>query len=75
MYRNLSVKTKKSAKHRMAREDCERICLAFTFACVVYENLKIPKLSPMADDAITRVIGIMGSLVYICGLNPKKYQP
>ena len=32
----------------------ERICFAFTFACVVVKNRKILKLIPMADDAITR---------------------
>ena len=38
------------------------------FACVVGKNQKTPKLSPMADDAITRGgIGGLGSLVYICG--------
>ena len=54
----------------MAREDRERICFVFAFACVVGKNPKTAKLSPMADDAITR--GGVGSLVsplYICGSN------
>ena len=38
----------------MAQEDGERICLASSFACVISKNLKTPKLSPMADEAITR---------------------
>ena len=56
------------AKSRVAREDRERICLAFAFACVVGKNPKTPNLSPMADDAIIQ--GGIGSLVsplYICG--------
>ena len=48
-------------------EDCKRICFAFAFACVVGKNPKTPKLSPMADYAITRGgIGSLVSLVYIC---------
>ena len=51
----------------MTREDCERICFAFSVVCVGGKNLKTPKLSPMADDAITQgCIGGLGSLVYIC---------
>ena len=57
------------AKSRTAREDRKRIfCFAFSFTCVVRKNPKTPKMSPMADDAITR--GGKGSLVsplYICG--------
>ena len=50
------------------RKDRERICCAFAFVCVIGKNLKTPKLSPMADDAITRGgIGGLGSLVYIYG--------
>ena len=57
-----------TAKSRTVREDCERICFAFTFACVVGKNPKTPKLNPMADDAITRVgIGSLVSPSYICG--------
>ena len=48
-------------------------CLAFALACVVSKNPKTPKLSPMADDAITQGgIEGLGSLVYICGFNQKK---
>ena len=62
----------KSNKRKIAREDCERICLSFIFACVVGKNPKTPKLSPMTDNAITRGgIGGLESLVYICGDNPK----
>ena len=51
-----------------ALEDRERICFAFDFACVVGKNPKPPKLSSMADDAITRgSIGSLVSLMYICG--------
>ena len=51
-----------------ARKDCERIYYAFAFACVVGKNPKTPKLSPMAEDAITQGgIGSLVSLVYICG--------
>ena len=46
--------------------DCERICFTFTFVHVVHKNLKTPKLSPIADDAITcGDIGSLVSLVYI----------
>ena len=60
-------------KSRRAREDHELFCFGFSFlfsfACVVGKILKTPKLSPMADDAITRGgIGSLISLVYICGL-------
>ena len=52
----------------MVCED-ERICFAFVFACMVGKNPKTPKLSPMADNAITPGgIGCLGSLVYICGM-------
>ena len=55
----------------MARKDRERIGFAFVFVCVVGKNPKTPKLSPIADDAITRGgIGGLGSLVYICGFCP-----
>ena len=37
------------------------------FVCVVGKNRKTPKLSPVADNAITRGSIGMGSLVYICG--------
>ena len=41
---------------------------AFAFACVVCKNLKTPKLSTMAEDAITwGGIGILVSTLYICG--------
>ena len=50
----------------MAREDHERICFAFAFACVVGKNQKTPKLSSMADNAITwGGLGSQVSLVYI----------
>ena len=53
----------------MARKDRGRICVAFICVCVVDKNLKIPNLSPMAADAITRGgIGGLGSPVYIYGL-------
>ena len=53
----------------MVCEDRERICFAFISACVVGKNPKTPKLSPMADDTMTRGgIGGLGSLVYICVL-------
>ena len=41
-------------KHSMACKDRGRICFALIFACSVGKNLKIPKLSPVVDDAITR---------------------
>ena len=60
MYRDLRMKPNKP-------KDCERVCFAFIFACVVGKIPKTPKLSPMADDAITQGgIGGLGSLVYIC---------
>ena len=63
------MKTNK-CKYRKAHKDCERISFAFIFARVVSKNLKTPKLSPMADDAITwGGIGGLGSPVYICGPN------
>ena len=55
------------AKSRTAHEDRERIYFVFAFACVVGKNPNTPKLSPIADDAITR--GSIRSLVsplYIC---------
>ena len=59
----------KNVKCRMAREDREHICLAFIFGCVVGKSPKTPKLSPTADDAITRGgIGGLGSPVYVCTL-------
>ena len=64
------------AKSGMVREDCERSCFTFIFGyvvgifgCMVCKNQETPKLSSMADDAITRGgIGGLGSLVYICAL-------
>ena len=42
------------------------------FSFVVRKNLKTSKLSPMADNAITRgCIGGLRSLVYICGATSK----
>ena len=56
-------------KRCTARDDRGRICFAFTFACVVDKNPKTPKLSPIADDTITRGnIGSPVSLVYSCGI-------
>ena len=50
-------------KPHMAQENRARI----GFAYVVSKNPKTPKLSSMADDAITwGGIGGLGSLVYIC---------
>ena len=47
----------------MAHKDCECAC----FACMVGKNPKTLKLSPMANDAITRGgIGNLVSLVYLC---------
>ena len=41
-------------------------CFAFAFERVVGKSQKTPKLSPMADDVITRGgIGCLVSLVYI----------
>ena len=57
-------KDKQAQKPSTACEDCERTCFAFIFTCVVVKNPKTPKLSPMADDAITRS-GI-GGLVSLC---------
>ena len=60
----------KRVKRCVAHEDRERICFAFAFACVVGKNPKTPKLSPMADDTITRGgIGSFISLVYISALD------
>ena len=56
----------------MVRENCERICFAFVFVCGKHKP-EDPKLSPMADDAITITRGGiegLGSLVYICELTP-----
>ena len=54
----------------MGREDHGRICFGFVFACVVGKNPNSPNLSPMTDDAMTRVgIQGLGSPVYICGNN------
>ena len=54
-------------KSRAALEDRECIYFAFAFACVVGKTRRPPKLSTMADDAITRGgIGSLLSLVYIC---------
>ena len=52
----------------MVCKDCGRNDCAFEFVCVVSKKPKDPKLSSMADDAIT-LGGIrgLGSLVYICG--------
>ena len=53
-------------KRCAVREYHERICFAFALVCEVG---KTPKLSPMAEDAITQGgIGSLVSLVYICGL-------
>ena len=42
------------------------------FACLVGKIPKTPKLSPMADNAITQGdIEGLGSLVYICGMMAK----
>ena len=49
------------------REDHERICFALAFVYVVGKKSKAPKLSPMADDAITQGgIESLVSLVSIC---------
>ena len=54
----------------LVRNDRERICFVFALPWVVSKNPKSPKLSPMADNAITRGgIGSLVSLVYICELN------
>ena len=54
----------------MAREDHEHICFVYSLASVVGKNPKSPKLSPMADNAITQGSkGGLGSLVYICEKN------
>ena len=62
----------------MVCKDHGCIGFAFAFECVIAKNLKTPKLSPMADSAITRGgIGGLGSLVYICVQNsvpPRKEQ-
>ena len=50
----------------MGREDCEHICFAIIFACVVGKNPKTPKLSPVADNAIARGGIGLGSLLNIC---------
>ena len=73
MYCGMSdVSMKTHVKRCASHEDREHICFAFAFACVVGKNLKTPKLSPMADNAITQggIIGNLVSLVYmyICGL-------
>ena len=66
MYCGLSVLKQSHTKSRVVCEDRERICFAFVFACVVGKNLKTPKLSPLADDAITRgSIGISVSTVEV----------
>ena len=54
----------------MVREDRERICFWFIFACVVnWQKPKTPKFSLIADDAISwGGIGGLRSLVYICGI-------
>ena len=58
---------KQVQKRCTSGKDHEHICFAFIFVCVVGKNLKSPKLSPMADDAITRGgIGGLVSLVHIC---------
>ena len=54
----------------MVHDDSEPVGFAFVFACVVGKNPKTPKLSPMADDAITRGgIGSLGYLMYICAVH------
>ena len=70
MYCGLSVKTiTRSLKAAQSTKIVSAYVFAFTFACMGGKNLKIPKLRPMPDDAITRVgIGCLASLVYICGV-------
>ena len=48
-------------------KDGEHIVFALFFACMVGKVPKTPKLSPIADDAITQgdIVGL-GSLVNIC---------
>ena len=59
---------KHASKRCAVRKDHECICFAFACAYEVHENLKIPKLSPMADNTITQGgIGSLVCLVYICG--------
>ena len=63
------VRVLPEAKRCTAHEDCECVCLAFIFACMVSNNQKTPKFSPVADEAITQGgIGGLGSLVYSCGI-------
>ena len=51
----------------MEHEDCGRIGSVSVFCVLGQQNLKNPKLSPMAADAIKQGgIGGLGSLVYIC---------
>ena len=53
MYCGLSMR-QTGIKCRVAHEDRERTCFAFTHACVIGKHLKIPRLSYMAVDAITQ---------------------
>ena len=57
---------KSRTKCCMVHEDHGRIGFVFVFACVVGRNAKTPKLSCMANDAITQgCMGSLGSLVYV----------
>ena len=47
------------------RENRESICSVSVFACVVSIIRKTPKLSPMADNAISRGGGISGVYLWI----------
>ena len=74
---------KHGLKRYTAHEDCVRICFTFVFVCGVGKNSNTPKLSPMADDAITLGgISGLGSPLYkgqntffFTGLILKKKSP
>ena len=65
----LSVKTN---TRKTPHDDRNAFVLHCFWVCVVGKNPKTPKLSPMADLAITQVcIGSLGSLLYIMCENYK----
>ena len=58
MYCGLSVKNKQAQKCGTVREDHERICFAFIFACVVGKNPKTPKSSPWLTTPLHRMVQV-----------------
>ena len=73
MHCPLSVKTDTRKTSHGLRGSWTHLLSNFSCVCMVNKNLKTPKLSSMADDAITQGGIGLGFLVHICGLSTSKW--